>query len=409
MKNDDHFDDFRDHTLLKHAILEAYLEAWAFKLIQWGGGGRHLYVVDGFAGAGKDAAGNPGSPLVACRIAAKVRGAMSAKTPPIDGRVTVIAVESHKKRFAALQKALGSFLEDPEVASAYCSEMHERTEEFARRAGDAPTLYFLDPFGVKGLRASGYPTMLHGPSNEIFALFADIGAVRLRGVVHGTDQNEQRIRDVLQAPSIFEEWDQAEIAELKAESAAKAAWRERFAPGAEAAITDALGDDSWIAALAGMTPDEARQELLLRFGLKLRQAGAAHLLYIPIRDAKGVHKHFLIYATKSRMGLRAMKDAVSEGLNRKDLAPVMRDRIRDDLRVPLHAVLDQLSAKFAGQTVRWTDKKGKDAGTVRGYLLAETDVFTFQCPDIHDALKSASVLSRRKVDICDFRGQSTDP
>ncbi len=67
---DDHFSEFRGHTLLKHGVLHRYVKAWIQILKK-----RHkiIWILDGFAGPGKDEAGNLGSPLLLARIAAQLQ------------------------------------------------------------------------------------------------------------------------------------------------------------------------------------------------------------------------------------------------------------------------------------------------------------------------------------------------
>src|SRR5713226_7063464 len=50
------------HTKAKHAILQHYLEAWFPILGRWNG---RVLFIDGFAGPGIYANGEPGSPLIA--------------------------------------------------------------------------------------------------------------------------------------------------------------------------------------------------------------------------------------------------------------------------------------------------------------------------------------------------------
>ena len=68
-----HFERFEEHTLLKHGVFRRYLRTWARKLLFWTGRDfDRIWVVDGFAGAGSDEVGNPGSPLIAAQTAREV-------------------------------------------------------------------------------------------------------------------------------------------------------------------------------------------------------------------------------------------------------------------------------------------------------------------------------------------------
>jgi three-Cys-motif partner protein len=184
--SDDHFDAFEDHTLLKHAYLEAYLPAWAFKLLHSQGEGGRVHFIDSFAGAGKDNEGNPGSPTIACRIAQQVRAKREADGVA-DARMVVWAIEKKTSYFKALTTQLERFraLENDFVTALHGTAA-AHIAAIAPTLGDTPALYFLDPFGVDGLDASLYPAMLAGPRNEIFALFNNAGAARLRGVLANT-------------------------------------------------------------------------------------------------------------------------------------------------------------------------------------------------------------------------------
>ncbi len=60
-----------DHTRAKHRVLRAYLDAWipimaqqALKVRAQTLGAPRLLLVDGFAGPGRYATGEPGSPLI---------------------------------------------------------------------------------------------------------------------------------------------------------------------------------------------------------------------------------------------------------------------------------------------------------------------------------------------------------
>lgn len=409
----DHFEEFEDHTLLKHAVLRAYLYMWAFKLLQRPGAADRVIYVDSFAGPGKDNAGNPGSPTIACRVAQEVRGALAKRPALASARVVVAAVELNPKHYKALVEQLRPFRElEGDYVHAFEGESSSHVDAIVSRAGDRPTLYFLDPFGVNGLDSSAYPKMLRGPQNEIFALFADMGAARLRGVVHAKDDDlVEQLLEIQQSPSLFPEMDRADQQGVRAEEERRGAARERTEPAARDAITRALGEDSWIDDLAEMDSQEAQAELLNRFVKQLQVSGAEFVQVIPMRDATGHRKYCLVHASKSRKAWTTMKTAVSSGLGSPELAEGMRDRIRADLTPPVENIIAWLAKRFGGQEVRWTGEKGKDSGTVKRVLLDETVVFDFQCNAVKDALKARKWLVRRsnKREYCVFPTPSGDP
>ncbi len=397
------FEEFQDHTLLKHAILEAYLAAWAFKLLQWAGAGDTVFFVDGFAGAGRDKRGSDGSPIIACRIAQQVRAHFRGTASRSAARMRVIAIESSTRAFEELQTVLKRFNEiEPGCVQSVHGSASDHIDEIVATTSNAPTLFFLDPFGLQGLNAESYPKMLAGPHNEILALFHDVGAMRLRGVVHAGYKVEEQLARLAASPSLFPELDSAEAAALNAEAARRQSAREPFVPSAKAAITSALGDTSWEEDLKGKPDEEVRRALIVRFATKMLEAGAATVTVLPMRGSKGGRKYCLVHACKSRKGFTTMKEAVSTSLGREHLSATMRELMKQDLRMPMGAVISVLLERFHGQDVRWSGKKGEDEGSVRRTLLDETDVFDFQCQEIRTELRRRGWLKRQVVEMCSF-------
>ncbi len=119
-----------------------------------------------------------------------------------------------------------------------------------------------------------------------------------------------------------------------------------------------------------------------------------------MRGATGIHKYCLVHASKSVKAYTTMKEAVSQSLNKTDLTDEMRERIRQDLSIPMSQVWQILLSRFGGQTVRWSDPIG---GSVRGLLLEETLVFNFQCAEIKQELRQRGVLTRmNRLEMCVF-------
>jgi three-Cys-motif partner protein len=394
-KSDKHFEAFADHTLLKHAILHAYLQSWAFKILQWGEAGNTVYYVDGFAGAGRDGKRNPGSPVIACRIAQVVRGHLASGPKPRTVQLKVLAVESDPATLVLLEQQLAPFKRlDVAALLTYSGSVSEHMGAIATEIGMRPALFFLDPFGLKGLDAATYSTMLSGGHSEIFALFHDIGAARLRGVVHADAGVEQQLQAIKELPSLFPELD-AEVAhELEAKADKKRKIVDQLGPSARDAISRALGDSSWEVELRHLSPGDARSELILRFVRKLIASGARYVQVLPMSGESGGHKYCLVHASKSLKGYTTMKEAVSESLKKDDLSLSMRDRMREDLRVPVSEILEFLQQRFRGQTIRWSGKKGADVGTIKRALLDETSMFHFQAMEIKDELRGRGWFQR---------------
>jgi three-Cys-motif partner protein len=398
---DKHFEAFADHTLLKHAILHAYLQRWAFKILQWAGAGDTVYFVDGFAGAGSDNAGNPGSPMIACRIAQQVRAHFRSKSPASECRLRVIAVESAPGTLLRLETQLTPFNRvDPGCVRTMLGSVSDQINDIVAETGPRPTLFFLDPFGISGLVASTYPTMLSGQHNEVFALFDDIGAARLRGVVHAGAGIEQQLQALKELPSMFPELDRQVANDLAAEADKKRRVEEQYGPAARRSISLALGDSNWEEELRDLSPDAARVELIVRFVRRLIASGAAYVQVLPMHSESGGHKYCLVHASKSLSGYMAMKEAVSESLNKNDLSPTMRHRIRVDLSIPFPEILAYLQGRFGGQSIRWS-ATDRNNSTVRRALLSETALFPFQASEIKSELRARGWLLRNnRIEMC---------
>ena len=60
---------YKEHTRVKHELLDKYLGGWLPILGRWN---RRLIIVDGFAGRGEYADGSDGSPVIILRKAAEL-------------------------------------------------------------------------------------------------------------------------------------------------------------------------------------------------------------------------------------------------------------------------------------------------------------------------------------------------
>jgi len=356
-----------------------------------------VFFVDGFAGAGQDKLGNPGSPVIAATIAKQV-GIHFRST---GGALRVIAVEAKSSNYSRLVPRLERFNEsDPDCTRTLLGSVSDQIGPITREVGDAPALFFLDPFGLKGLEASSYPLMLKGGHNEILALFSDVGAIRLRGLAHAIADVAPQLESLRLSPSLFPEFDEQATKELERRVRRHKQWIDQLQPAARAAISNALGESNWISELRESSSEVARTELIRRFVQRLFDSGAKNVLVIPMRGATGIHKYCLVHASKSVKAYTTMKEAVSQSLNKTDLTDEMRERIRQDLSIPMSQVWQILLSRFGGQTVRWSDPIG---GSVRGLLLEETLVFNFQCAEIKQELRQRGVLTRmNRLEMCVF-------
>lgn len=387
--HDDHFSEFRPHTRLKHYILRTYLEVWAYKLLVSGRFGERLWFLDGFAGAGKDSLGNAGSPMIAARTAAAVRKSFS------DGsrRLGVFCIEEDPRNYASLESALTEIrAEDPDHHITRLGSYSEHFEEALRTVDAAPVFAFLDPYGVKGLDARTYPPLLGRPGSEIFVLFSDVGAIRVRGAYHADDAALEQVLENLETnPGLFPQMDDEYRSQIRARIASREAKRMGDAPKNREALSRAIGDTSWTEELKHATTQEARDAIVERFLRALRRAGGRYLTVIPVRDEDGLHKHLLVHATKSEAGLLAMKEQVCRALNADELSESVREHLRTDLAFPLSILADLVCALCESTARPWA--RTAEGSVQRMLLTSPLGVFPFQMDELGRELKARGWLS----------------
>ena len=396
-----HFDEFQPHTRLKHAILDSYIVAWAMKLLMWGMAGDHLVIVDAFAGAGQDKSGNAGSPLIAVRRANEAMAETKRLKPNLDPKVQVIAIEKKPTLFRQLEQTLAPFVEArPALVRAHLGELAEHIDAIVSEIGSRPAFFFLDPYGIKGLDARTYPKALAGPHNEIFALFSDIGAVRLHGLVTAERADvSDEVAAILEAPSFFPEDDTGRIAETMAGAERTNNALDASIPASREHLTRALGSEEWVSELAAVAAQHRSDTFVSLFQKALLRAGARFVLAVPMRNDAGQRVYELVHASKSRAGLITMKECVSSGLRKSSISTSARDRIVADLSVDVHRLVQALQTAFAGRSIPWAARPDG----LKLLVLGHTALFHFQLVDLKSALKQAGVLRRVALkDVCVF-------
>ncbi|HEU0013682.1 MAG TPA: three-Cys-motif partner protein TcmP [Longimicrobium sp.] len=382
---DRHFDEFHDHTKLKHLILRKYVGAWAAKLRNLRG---EVWFVDAFAGEGQDKKGNPGSPLISAQLAEPFEN---------DGQgvMRILAIEKDEARFTRLEEVMRPYT-DRKIAYVRDGTLAERVDKFMGFIGDKPALFFLDPFGVEGLLVDLLPKLLRGPQNEVFALFADVGANRLHAVLmaegKNPDQEEQAVRATPSLFSQFEEED-AQRARVAAEKSLRALRATQDA--SERILSEALGP-STLEELAAVPEHERREWLVHRYMRRLFESGARYVLALPVRDASSQRVYQLVYATKSAVGLRTMKEAMDSALRHTTLPDESKELILAELRGNEDAAVRELARYFAGREVRWTEDKDRKSDTVKRYLLEQTALFPMQFSKVQQCLAETGFVASKR-------------
>ena len=354
----------------------------------WGLAGQRLWIVDAFAGSGRDEAGNPGSPLIAATIARDIVAARRAAPGGSTAVVHVVAIEKDPKRCDELRTNLAEFTSgSPQVAHVRQGTLSDLIDRMMQVVGVEPALFFLDPFGVDGMQADLLPKILSGPQNELFALFSDTGAARLHAVLDAEDVSaDEAVARGMTGPSLFPEFDAEDETKIRAEAERRAKALGYTRPAAKRILDEAFGGESWLEAVEAVPPEERPLEFVRLYMQLLLRSGAKFGIAIPVRDKKNRRVYHLVYASKSAQGFKTMKGAITTALGASDLPAHVREEMVLDLNVDVEPTIEHIAQAFEGRGASWTDNTNKNAKTVRNYVLEHTGVFPPQCDEIRDAL-----------------------
>lgn len=362
--SESHFEEFGPHTLLKHAIFKYYIERWARILLSTPGINQ-LRIVDGCAGEGGDAAGRPGSPVIAMVEAAKAAEQMSHPGTPKS--IQIVAVEKRKAAFLALNERIGT-ARNVEVVQGTLEDVLPAQEREYRKI---PHLYFIDPFGLEPLRADLVRRSLAGPKNEVLLLFAGQAALRHFGVVQALERAENT-----QEHDLFEDIPELVIPRIKpqlkitAESAARI-------------MGSAFGGDRW-RAIERFPQTQRANAFLDLYTELLREFGARFVFPQPIIDDALTSKYYLVYATKAPRGYEVMKDAVARALRTAPISERAKATMEAIIAAPLPKVVEAIKTRFAGDSVPW---KAHTGPCVRDFAIRETTLMPNQTKELRDLLK----------------------
>ena len=134
------------HTAAKHRILQGYLYAWLPIMSKFN---RRLVYVDGFAGPGVYAGGEPGSPILALKAFLD-----HSQRDLISAEVVYAFIEEDGRRVARLSEEIAGLGKLPKNISIHLIEGSFQDRFGAllddlegRGAKLAPTFAFIDPFG----------------------------------------------------------------------------------------------------------------------------------------------------------------------------------------------------------------------------------------------------------------------
>jgi three-Cys-motif partner protein len=311
--------ELEPHTRAKHEILKRYLQAWMIILSQ--GKFPEILYIDGFAGPGEYARGEPGSPIIALDTALGYRSPLKAKLHFLFVEKDV-ARASHLRKQVALRTLPANFHVSVEGGVTFEVAFDRRYPEFVRSGRLIPTFAFIDPFGWTGAPFSLVAKILSQRSCEVFVNFMYEEVNRFIG---HPDQVEN--------------------------------------------FNSFFGTDAWKRCV-GETSSARRNRCLHDLYLQqLRTAArAAHVRSFEMSNARDVTDYYLFYATNELLGLKKMKEAMwkvdERGEFRFSDATNPNQLVLFEKAPNLPALKARLLAAFSGKTV--------SIGDIGKFVLVET-------------------------------------
>src|SRR5229473_7065399 len=181
----DYFDTMHEWSERKLQLLEDYVDP-AAKIL---GSINQIYYVDGFAGRGTYRDGKIGSPIRMAELAQQFK----REGKPYSFRC--INVEENEEYFADLQAETAKF-------GSIVQNLHGRFADhlghILQVIGNQPTIFFLDPFGIKGIDWSAVRKIINrAAQTDLWIRFDHIDVRRLDG---NYEVNEKKF-DIL--PAVF--------------------------------------------------------------------------------------------------------------------------------------------------------------------------------------------------------------
>lgn len=250
-----------DHTLGKHAVLEAYLKAW---LPIMGMTQDRILFIDGFAGPGEYTGGEVGSPVIAMRALADhtAKGKFKAE-------VNFFFVERDRARHDHLAGLVNGW--KPRLPAS--TQIHLHCGEFEETVGGIleaittgkvliPSFVMVDPFGVGQTPMTLIHRLLKNPKVEIFVSVMYDFVNRFRGQ-----------------------------------------------PEFEGPLDALYGTPHWRDAIPISDGDRRRHLLYDLYKSQLRAGGAKHVVHFDLYR-KGRPVYAIFHATKHHLGCDKMKEAI---------------------------------------------------------------------------------------------------
>ncbi len=318
MATESFFDESKQQSQVKSTIVAKYFDAWSRVMMatqnRYNRGNRIAYI-DLFAGPGRYSDGTNSTPLLVLERAIQDQS--------LRQRLVTIFNDKDECKTDSLQRAInelpdiGTLKYSPRVLT---QEVGEKIVKGFEEMRLVPTLFFVDPWGYKGLSLRLVNSVVKDWGCDCIFFF---NYNRINMGLHN-----EAVREHLNA--LFEE-ERAE--DLRA----------RLGP---------------------LTPEERELTIIEELCEAIRASGPKYVLPFRFKDAGGNRtKHHLIFVSKSHKGYEIMKEIMAkessdapQGVATFEYNPAsIRQPFLFELSRPLDDLGEMLVEEFAGQTIKMID------------------------------------------------------
>ena len=199
-----HFEKKDIQTILKHILLKDYLTRWAnvFMRASISKSIKKCHFVDCFAGRGLFKDGQEGSPLIAINNLFRLQSEFQYNN---ECRFHIHTVELLEDYHNLLQE-MARRSPYPSQIHNYCGEFKNYVDKLISSTSGSPALYFIDPFGYKGVHMDDIRKILSERSHEVLINVMSYSLVRNYKIENnheelckffGIDELPQNIKDYI--------------------------------------------------------------------------------------------------------------------------------------------------------------------------------------------------------------------
>lgn len=306
----DFFEESRQQSRIKSRIVAKYFWAWAHVIVSaMKGRGNRIAYMDLFAGPGKYKDDTPSTPVIVLQTA--------IKDPRLREMLVTIFNDKELEFAASLQRTIDAI---PGIQAlkykplVQNGEVGQTVVESFQKTKLIPTLFFVDPWGYKGLSVTLISSVLRNWGCDCVFFF-----------------NYNRINAGLNNEMVREHMN-----DLFGEKRA-----------------DAIREK-----LIGLQPDEREALIVEELSLALKEFGIAYVLPFTFKSEEGTRTtHHLIFASKHFKGYEIMKEIMAKESSEQEqgiasfayFAASEKHQMLFEFLRPLSDLEEMLQMHFAGQ------------------------------------------------------------